>query len=219
MSTLFLPEVGRFAAVVDKCLARVDAKSDAVQFYLRVAEYIEKDLVEFLQSLPPELWELLGSLRRIIQTHTKWQDTLDPSIPVKVLFLNRFLFDCRLFDIFYKQYDIQDYEKAANLLNEIFFSEAKKKYENPKIHNLIKLVTDTFENGLSYGCTEFEEEGIEHYFIEEPVIRFNYLVLGKAVAQTDFTPKDQRHFKMAEEMDVLSVNNHTIEQQYDRDPS
>ena len=40
MTTLFLPEVGRFAAIVDKCLARVEGKSDAVQFYLRAAEHI-----------------------------------------------------------------------------------------------------------------------------------------------------------------------------------
>lgn len=62
-----------------------------------------------MQTLPNELWELLGSLRRIIQCHTKWRDSLDPSIPVKVLFLNRFLFDCRLFEVFYTQHDINDY--------------------------------------------------------------------------------------------------------------
>jgi|JI6StandDraft_1071083.scaffolds.fasta_scaffold06714_7 hypothetical protein len=141
LSVLFLPEVGRFTAIVDKCLARVDGKCDAVQFYLRAAEHIEKDLVEFLQSLPSELWELLGSLRRIIQYHTRWKDNLEPSIPIKVLFLNRFLFDSRLFEVFYKQYDIQDYERVANLLNEIFFSEAKKKYDNAKVRDLINLVT------------------------------------------------------------------------------
>jgi hypothetical protein len=68
-----------------------------------------------------------------------------------VLFLNRFLFDSKVLEVFYSQYDLQDYERAANLLNDLFFSEALKKYDHPKVKELITLISETFENGLSYG--------------------------------------------------------------------
>lgn len=58
----------------------------------------------------------MSTLCKIINTH-KWKDSLDSSIPVKVLFFNRFLFNSRFIDLFFTNYSIADYEKTANLLN------------------------------------------------------------------------------------------------------
>lgn len=98
----------------------MDAGSDAAMFFIKSADSIEKDLVDFISSMPNELWKVLTMVTRIISGH-KWKDALDPSIPVKVLFLSRFLFDSRFLHIFFTDYDIQDYEKAANLLNILFY--------------------------------------------------------------------------------------------------
>lgn len=155
ISNLFLPEIQKFAAIVDKCMARVDDRTDAVTFYLKVWDIIEKDLMDFIRELPGELWQTLSTLSKIILTH-KWKDSLEATIPVKVLFLNRFLFNGRFVELYYTNYAISDYEKTANLINELFFTEALKKYDaNPKVKELILMVCEAFADRLNYGTNEF----------------------------------------------------------------
>jgi hypothetical protein len=92
---------------------------------------------------------------------------LDPTIPVKVLVFNRFLFNSRFTELFYRKYAMGDYEKVANLINEMFFIETVKKYEgNAKVKELIMMVNEAFSEALNYGDSEFEEEREDRYFIE-----------------------------------------------------